>query len=401
MFTLGFNEFIRNIKKNILIIVQMVIVYVIAIFVISAFEEQYRLIDGVSEVFDDTGLLITSTPVDLVKFIKEEELKEVLLKVENIGNSYYFNIHDDKYKQPASIVSYNPEVITYIPKLIEGQWCEDAQHEEGVINTVVANNLPFEVNIGEIIEYAGYRFKVTGKLSTNEMVFNIKSSFNLKGLSHLDFYQSMNEERLNSFMFLVSYEDMLKMEGIDTSYPTLWGTFTIIDFEDDITDEEIDHNMNLLAKEYNYLVGAEMWVIDEIYEYSWKLVEIKVMPMVMLLIVVIIVLIVSLVISSAINILYEKKNYGIYFICGNDWKNTFKFSAVSWFIVAVTSLILSGCVCMLIASMDAFKGLALTFTSLHATVLLGITVMLLIIAVFIPFFMIRKIQPVSILKDNN
>lgn len=401
MFTLGFNEFIRNIKKNILIIVQMTIVYVIAIFVISAFEEQYRLIDGVSEFFDDTGLLVSSAPMSLEKMVTEDGLYELLDKVENIGYGYYFNIVDDNNEEFARILSYNPQYITYIPNLIEGEWCEEAEHEEGVINTVVADNLPFEVEIGDIIEYAGYRFKVTGILSKNEMLYGINSSYDANSISYLDFYQSIKENGTTSYLFVVSYEDLKKMENIDISHATLWSHFTIIDFEDDITEEEIEHNMDLLEEKYDYMVGAEMWNIDTIYDYSWKLVEIKVMPMVMLLIVVIIVLIVSLIISSAINILYEKRNYGIYFICGNNWKNTFKFSTVSWFIVAVTSLVLSGCVCMIIASVDAFSGLALTFGKLHVAALLGITVLLLTVAVLIPFFMIRKIQPVSILKDND
>ena len=34
MITLGINEFIRNIKKNILIIIQMIAIYMISIFVV-------------------------------------------------------------------------------------------------------------------------------------------------------------------------------------------------------------------------------------------------------------------------------------------------------------------------------------------------------------------------------
>ena len=54
MINLGINEFIRNIKKNILIIILFVSVYVMTILVVSAFVEQYRQFDGVSNVFDDT-----------------------------------------------------------------------------------------------------------------------------------------------------------------------------------------------------------------------------------------------------------------------------------------------------------------------------------------------------------
>jgi hypothetical protein len=40
MINLGINEFIRNIKKNILIIILFVSVYVMTILVVSAFMEQ-------------------------------------------------------------------------------------------------------------------------------------------------------------------------------------------------------------------------------------------------------------------------------------------------------------------------------------------------------------------------
>ena len=57
MINLGINEFIRNIKKNILIIILFVSVYVMTILVVSAFIEQYRQFDGVSNVFDEVKII--------------------------------------------------------------------------------------------------------------------------------------------------------------------------------------------------------------------------------------------------------------------------------------------------------------------------------------------------------
>ena len=407
MFTLGFNEFLRNIKKNLLIIIQLVIVYVVAIFVVSAFEEQYRLFGGVSNVFDDTGLLVRNTPAMSEELVTKEALEELLTGVETIEYSYHFNLIDEQFQlqnktvDTIHISSSNPEHITYVPELIEGEWCEDASHEDGVINAVATNNFPFAVNIGDQIDYAGLRFKITGIVDTQEMLYGINSTYKVNELSYLDLYKSLNSDEYPTYMFIVSYKDLIRNSNIDLTPSTLWGHFTIIDFKDNITEEEISANIDKLIKQYGYILDAEIQRTDAIYNYSWQLIEIKVMPMLMLLFVIVLVLIISLIISSAINILYEKKNYGIYFICGNNWRNTFKFSTVSWSIVALTSLIIAVCACLIINSLNLFNGLALSFSWLHVATLLAITALLLVIAIIIPYFMIRKIQPVSILKEND
>lgn len=407
MFTLGFNEFLRNLKKNILILVQLVIVYVITIFVISAFEEQYRLLGGLSNVFDDTGLLLRNTPSMSDECVTKDSLENLLMNVETIEHSYYLNLIDDNFELAKSndfsihISSSNPKHITYIPTLIEGEWCEDAPHEDGLINAVASNNFPFDIHVGDIIEFAGLSFKITGIVDTCEMIYGINSTYKVNELSYLDFYKPLNTDEYPTYMFIVSYFDWINKSNLNLEPSTLWGHFTIIDFKDNITEEEISQNIDKLIKQYGYILDAEIQRTDTIYNYSWQLIEIKIMPMLVLLFVVILVLIISLIISSAIDILYEKKNYGIYFICGNNWRNTFKFSTVSWSIVALTSLIISVCACLIISSLNLFNGLALSFSWLHVATLLIITAILLVIAVIIPYFMIRKIQPVSILKEND
>ena len=99
--------------------------------------------------------------------------------------------------------------------------------------------------------------------------------------------------------------------------------------------------------------------------------------------------------------LYEKKNYGVYFICGNSWKKTFIFSSVSWSMVALTALVVAACICIVISAVPAFKGIVLTFSLVHFLILLAITLVLLMVAFIISYRMLRKIQPVSILKDND
>lgn len=404
MIALGFNEFVRNIKRNILIVVQMMAVYIIAIFTISAFEEQYRLMDGVDEIFDDTGMILLPKAMTENVYLEKDVLEEVLVKVEHIDFAIRTNVIDENH--PASsinIVSNNPKNISYRPELLEGVWCEDAVHEEGVINVVASNNMPFDIKVGEKIEFGGAVYKVTGIVATNEMIYGIKSSLEYTEASYLDYYLPI-DSLANSgleYWFIASYDDLMKHDIRPFASSVSWGMLTTVDFEDDISDKDIKYNMKQIMDHFGYTEGVEMFLTDDMYEYSWNLIMVKIMPMLMLLIVIIIVLIVSLIISGAINILYEKKNYGIYFICGNNWKNTFKLSIVNWTIMAVTSLTLAGCACVYIYSAKIFDGLILAFTSMHAYILGAITLVMLIITTIIPFIMLRKIQPVSILKENN
>lgn len=404
MIALGFNEFIRNIKRNILIVIQMMAVYIIAIFTISAFEEQYRLMDGVDEIFDDTGMILQSQSITNNTYIDRSLLEDILVKVEHIDFAVRYNVIDESYRTTSiNIVSSNPKNISYRTELLDGVWCEDAAHENGVINVVASNNMPFDVNVGEKIEFGGVVYKVTGIVATNEMVYGIKNSLEYTEASYLDYYASIDSllDSGENYWFIASYDDLLKHDIRLFETSLSWGMLTTVDFEDDISDKDIKYNMKQIMDHFEYTEGVEMFLTDDMYEYSWNLIMAKIMPMLMLLIVIIIVLIVSLIISGAINILYEKKNYGIYFICGNNWKNTFKLSIVNWTIMAVTSLTLAGCACVYIYSAKIFDGLILTFTSMHAYVLGAITLVMLIITTIIPFIMLRKIQPVSILKENN
>ena len=399
MIILGFSEFIINLKRNILVIVQMVAVYIIIIFTVSAFDEQYRLMDGVSGVFDDTGMIMLRSSMASGDFLSEDVLEEILVKVDAIEYSINYDIEKNGYS--VGVVASNTNNISYRPELIKGKWCEDVPQEEGVINAVVSTNMIFGQEIGEKVEIDGHTFKITGIVDTKEMVYGTSSCFRYTESSYLDYYQPISELKNNGGLIIASYEDLQKNSPYETKISSVWGYLVTIDFADDITDEEIEYNMRQMTKRYKYEQGSEMMLTNDMYDYSWHLIMLKIMPMLMLLAVIVVVLIISLIISGTINVLYERKNYGIYFICGNNWKNTFKFSLVNWIIMSITSIVLATGACVFIYSKKLIKGLILSFSGIHIMAILVITVIMLIFAVFIPYIKLRRIQPVSILKEND
>lgn len=409
MINLGINEFIRNIKKNILIIILFVSVYVMTILVVSAFVEQYRQFDGVSNVFDDTGIMVYANLQDKEgNPITPQRYKEVLKKVETVEMPFGIDLFESNEIQldrsSIHLVTYSEKNISYVPRLLAGEWCEDAKTEKGVINAVASNNMPFEIKIGSKVELNGYTFKITGIIGENEPVYGHMTGYDdINSISYLNYYSTINQKRslgTEYYVLLADYEDMKR----EYKYPMGLAGIITIDFYDDITKDEIKANIDTMDELFEYMgLSASNYIVEteQPYEHSKQLLDVKLMPMVVILAVFIGILILSMVVSSSINVLYEKKNYGVYFICGNSWKKTFIFSSVSWSMVALTALVVAACICIVISAVPAFKGIVLTFSLVHFLILLAITLVLLMVAFIISYRMLRKIQPVSILKDND
>ena len=195
---------------------------------------------------------------------------------------------------------------------------------------------------------------------------------------------------------MASYEDMEKfINPSKTAFSKV-----IIDFKDDITEEEYLNNMQKIKEYYGHVEYEDIYNSKIIYDNTMAHLEMKLLPMFILLAIIFFILIVSMLTASAVNVLYEKKNYGIYFICGNDWKKTFVISAVHWISVSVVSIIVAISGCIIMKASGQFEQLTLSFTATHVWVILGITIVTLIISMILPYNMLRKIQPVSILKEN-
>lgn len=402
MINLGINEFIRNIKKNIFVIVQMVIVYVIAILMVSASVEQLKLLSGVSNFFDSTGIVINSGSIKSnAPWPSEENLKRDLKKVEQVVT----------LKQTGfggtimNFIAYDDNNVTYSVPLISGEWFDDAKKKEGYTNIVVSDNVFPNINVGDDLEFDGYKFHITGIFSSSEMVCGL-SMFSSKGEgvspSYLSYYStpdSLYNERTGEpcCVAICSRDDMMK--NIDNE--RIWDLNMItIDYEDDITDEEMDNNKLVLAEEYG-LIDGTVYDCRDLYDYSIKLLNIKLLPVATVFILMLLLIFISLINSSAISVNYEKRNYGIYFIAGNNWKNTIILSLVHWGCVALTSLILAISACLIIKSSGKFDSLTLSFSGYHVLAIVAVTVLMLFMALILPYRMLRKLQPVTILKNND
>ena len=122
--------------------------------------------------------------------------------------------------------------------------------------------------------------------------------------------------------------------------------------------------------------------------------------MVVIFLVALVFAVVSMMVSGSITVYAEQRNYGIYFLYGNSWKKTIMLSIIHWAVASVVALIISICICIIAKSVGIAEDYALTFTRFHVYAILGITVFLMLMAIILPYGILKKMQPINIIRDN-
>lgn len=383
MITVGINQFIRNIRRNILTILQLVVLYIIAIFTVSACVEQLALYRGVSDFIDETGMVLWRS-----KFNNDLDLKKELVKVEYVEKRY--TINGTYY----DMVSFSNEVNHYQPPLVAGKWCESGRAEAGVIRAVVSDDFKPRCKVGDKIEIDGYTLLITGIYNKNELIYGEITHSGKP--NYLEWYNNgvIFSEVLRKYQVFASYEDMHREVRPYSTYSI------IIDYMDDITEEEIEYNKEILEDKYKYIMLADMVYAKDVHDTSVELLKIKLVPMVVIFIVALIFAVVSMMVSGSITVYAEQRNYGIYFLYGNSWKKTILLSLIHWTLASGVALIVAVFICVMAKSIGIAEDYALNFSQYHVYILLLITVFLMLMATILPYGILKKMQPINIIRNN-
>ena len=151
MAVLGLNEFLRNLKVNIIAIIQMAILFVVVLVASSTCYEQYRLYNGIMRNVDETGVVLYPFTVNTT----DTDFRN-LLDVEKIVYSESTSLLD-KNEKCYDVYTYMTD-ITYSPYVKEGVWCESGSQKDGVIRVCIADDFPLAVGIGDTFEVGGLIF---------------------------------------------------------------------------------------------------------------------------------------------------------------------------------------------------------------------------------------------------
>lgn len=413
-------EFIRNIKFNVFIIVQLAFVFAMIVFMISSVQQNLRYYLPLKNYLNNDGVYITAgmnsmfdtgsdkdTLLDYSDyfdnalyskqlFLAGELSESEIAKSENDFN--YIPESDNQYE--ANAYTYYKNVIDlYTPVMADGEWLskvESYSDEENVLHAVITEN-DYGLKVGDVYTqglfvndsgYKNFKIKVIGVMKSGTRSFGMVHDYDSRiKLTAKDMYKSYSTEQEGVPLVLFSADELNKYN----CYSFISGG-AMIKFKDGLSDEEYEK-----AVESSYGLGTFI-EFKEIRENSLKEVKSELIVLTPIIGGIILLVIVSVLSMSAVNTNKQLRNYGIYYMCGCRWKQCTMINALSIFIAEIAAAILAYAG---LKFADVFGFLKNTIVTLGVWQLLGclcVVAITLIAALIMPAVIIGKSTPREIIK---
>lgn len=416
-------EFIRNIKFNVFIIVQLAFVFAMIVFMISSVQQNLRYYlplndflgkDGVYitsglqfnsivENNDDDSLLEYSNYFDEALYAKELFLygefsdSEIAKSKEDLS---YIPESDNQYE--ANAAAYYKNVIDlYTPVMVDGEWLSEADNysnEENVLHAVITEN-DYGLKVGDVYTqslaitdsgYKNFKIKIIGVMKSGTRSFGMITDYDARiRYTAADMFKSYSTEQEGVPLVLFSMDELNKYN----CYSFFCGG-TMIKFKDGLSDEEYQK-----AIESSYGLGTYI-EFKEIRENSLKQIKSELTVLTPIVGGIILLVIVSVLSMSAVNTNKQLRNYGVYYMCGCKWKQCTMINVLSIFISEIAAGILAYIGLRLAEIFGFLKNTVVTLGAWQLIGCLCVVVITLIASLIMPVLIIGKSTPREIIKSK-
>lgn len=388
-FKIGILDFKKNIMIYIFLVIQLSSVMITIMLASSSVRSRVRLYEPFSNYYQSKGLF------SVMGFALDEEgrpltstdyIKEKLIKTESVAGCYAcWTVADN---MDFRFISYDDEIIEkYSPSLKKGKWLSNDSH-----NIVVTSN-KYNIDVGDEIPLVGKNgnkiiFTVSGILNDSTPVPGILPDNSFEKVSYKHFYCNYN----------VNYEEkpliIVPKNYSEFDYSII--NQLLIKFYDDISDEEINKNISYLNK-----MGTNINTdISSVRETSDKIVKNEIITLLPAIISSAAIMLVSILCSAVLSTKRQIRNYTICYICGSRWKTCCFINFLQTIAVSVLSLFCTFIILLLLSS-EKYRNtfyIYIQITDIAAIILTLFTYAVLSFS--IPFFILRKTNPVSLLRTN-
>ena len=412
-------EFVRNIKFNVFIIIQLAFVFVMIVFALSSILQNLKYYTPIKNYLGKDGayIFVDNPTVDTTKDKKalsnyskyfddalyskeipiEAELTESELAKAAIEGVTKENPYD------ANVYGYYDNVTNlYTPTMIDGEWLskiDNYNDEENVLHAVITENY-YGLKVGDIYTqsllisgsgYKNFKIKIIGVMKNGTRSFGMIREYDSSiKLTAKDMFESYDVNQKGIPLVLLSMNELDKYNCVGW----LTGTGMMIRFKDGLSSEEYTEALNA-----TYEIGSST-EFKEIRENSLK--EIKNQMTVLAPIIggIILLVIVSVLSMSAVNTNKQLRNYGIYYLCGCKWRQCAMINTLSIFISEAAAAILAFLALRIAQLTGLLNNTVVAFGKWQLIGCLCIAVITLIVALIMPALIIGKSTPREIIKAS-
>ncbi len=279
-----------------------------------------------------------------------------------------------------------------------GRWPSGGRSKEGAVEIVITGGTDAELN--KIYDTRIGRFKVVGILTDNTYI-PPSNSFPQDAdhmASIFEYYSPYDTGVTVGLPSAFTSLDMYDPERSITGY--IPDSVLFISFGNNITDEQMHSNLEYL-KDFGFIrneYGQETF--KTMSQESDKYMNSIYLRMLPITIAAAVVVMSGLIGSVAITTVRQKRNFGIFFLCGAQRRDCTRIIAAYMTIIFAIGLVLAvgAIITMKLLNMDALIGYVYGFD--NAAVTIAEIVLMYLISIILPYRIIKASTPVETIKEN-
>ena len=377
-----------NIKINLLMILEMIVVFVGVNLIIGSYNNRNMLYKPYSDILSNTGWYIVSDYDENTGEPLSSQMKGKLDFIKMYSYSSLITLNGRNV--PVNITICPDEILNNMKLPVNsGKWQIDSPKD--IVCIAAPNN--FGISSGDELKLPlANSVKISGILtdpcyipcflqwSTSQGIENFYRKYSLK-------YYSPEEECLELFMSFSEFSET----GIETDNTNK----SFIAYDVNPTAENTTYNEELLKN--NYQCGIRLSKIKERTENSINDILKKFIPIAVCTFVVIMIGFMS---STAINTLQQMKNYGTMFLCGMNWNDCIKILFAYNALIMISSVSITSIIFGIfkLMNLSAYLGLSFGMNSIVITAIIIFIIILLNLIILSA--VVRRKTPVDIIRGN-
>lgn len=377
-----------NIKINLLMILEMIVVFVGVNLIIGSYNNRNMLYKPYSDILSNTGWYIVSDYDENTGEPLSSQMKGKLDFIKMYSYSSLITLNGRNV--PVNIIICPDEILNNMKLPVNsGKWQIDSPKD--IVCIAAPNN--FDISSGDELKLPlANSVKISGILtdpcyipcflqwSTSQGIENFYRKYSLK-------YYSPEEECLELFMSFSEFSET----GIETDNTNK----SFIAYDVNPTAENTTYNEELLKN--NYQCGIRLSKIKERTENSINDILKKFIPIAVCTFVVIMIGFMS---STAINTLQQMKNYGTMFLCGMNWNDCIKILFAYNALIMISSVSITSIIFGIFKLMNLSAYLGLSFGMNNIVITAIIIFIIILLNLIILSAVVRRKTPVDIIRGN-
>ena len=381
-------SFCDNIKINLLMILEMIVVFVGVNLIIGSYNNRNMLYKPYSDILSNTGWYIVSDYDENTGEPLSSQMKGKLDFIKMYSYSSLITLNGRNV--PVNITICPDEILNNMKLPVNsGKWQIDSPKD--IVCIAAPNN--FDISSGDELKLPlANSVKISGILtdpcyipcflqwSTSQGIENFYRKYSLK-------YYSPEEECLELFMSFSEFSET----GIETDNTNK----SFIAYDVNPTAENTTYNEELLKN--NYQCGIRLSKIKERTENSINDILKKFIPIAICTFVVIMIGFMS---STAINTLQQMKNYGTLFLCGMNWNDCIKILFAYNALIMISSVSITSVIFGIFKLMNLSAYLGLSFGMNNIVITAIIILIIILLNLIILSAVVRRKTPVDIIRGN-